>query len=162
MFAPVPKGGFLSRRIWIIVLLAVVAGALAVVLSVLAATGPATIRITDVQTADTLVDRGDRGIQAGDLEIIRQLLYNRRVSSSPIGRSYILCTMLTKSMRMCTATYTLPKGTLVTSVTTGTRLLYEAAITGGTELYNNARGALVVTTTALKPRREVLVFRLAG
>jgi hypothetical protein len=151
-----------SRRIWIIVLLAAVAGALAVVLSVLAATGPATVRVTDVQTGDTFVDRGDRGVSAGDLEIVRQLLYNRRVSANPIGRSEILCTMLSKSARMCTATYTLPKGTIVTSAATGTRLLYEAAIIGGTELYNNARGALVVTTTALNPRREVLVFRLAG
>ena len=35
-------------------------------------------------------------------------------------------------------------------------------IVGGTELYDNARGSLVVTTTSLKPRREVLVFRLTG
>jgi hypothetical protein len=44
----------------------------------------------------------------------------------------------------------------------GSRLIYELAIVGGTELYDNARGSLVVTTTALTPRRQVLVFRLAG
>jgi hypothetical protein len=44
----------------------------------------------------------------------------------------------------------------------GTRLLYETAIVGGTGLYDNARGSLVVTTTALHPRRQILVFRLSG
>jgi hypothetical protein len=151
-----------SRWIWIATLLIAVAAACTAAALTGASTGPATIRITDVQSSYKLVDRGLEGSTVGDVEIIRQLLYNRRVSTKPIGRSEILCTLLTKNTRMCTANYTLPKGTIVTTAATGTRLLYEAAIIGGTELYNNARGALVVTTTSLKPRREVLVFRLAG
>ena len=143
--------------------LIVLTGALAAAGPAAPATGPATIRITDVQTSYALVDRGRHGPTAGDLETIRQLLYNRRVSSKPIGRAEILCTLFTKKTRMCTAIYTLPKGTIVTTAATGSRLLYEAAITGGTELYDNARGSLVATTTSLKPkRREVLVFRLTG
>src|SRR5262245_28096167 len=46
-----------------------------------AATGPATVRITNVQTSLRAIDQGPRGHGAGDLEIIRQSLYNRRVSS---------------------------------------------------------------------------------
>jgi hypothetical protein len=43
-----------------------------------------------------------------------------------------------------------------------TRLLYTAAIVGGTGLYDNARGTLTVTAKGLKPRRELLLFRLSG
>ena len=139
-------------------------GALAAVLAVpaLAATGPGTIRITNTETSFKSIDGGRRGRGAGDLEIIRQLLYNRRVTSKPIGRATILCTLITRNSRSCTATYVLPKGSIVTSGMIGSRLIYELAIVGGTELYDNARGSLVVTTTALNPRRQVLVFRLAG
>jgi predicted secreted Zn-dependent protease len=139
---------------------AVLAAALAP--QAVAGTGPATIRITDVQTSYKLVDAGKRGPSAGDLEIIAQSLYNRRVTTRAIGRANILCTMLGKDLRSCTATYVLPKGSIMTSGVIGSRLIYELAVIGGTELYDNARGSLVVTTTALKPRRQVLVFRLSG
>jgi hypothetical protein len=127
-----------------------------------ATTGPATIQITDQQTSDVYIDQGAKGRGPGDLEIIRQSLFNRRVSSKPIGHADIVCTFLTSTTRACTGTYALPKGDVVTSGEMGSRLLFELAIVGGTELYDNARGMLVVTTTALKPRREVLVFRLSG
>ena len=42
------------------------------------------------------------------------------------------------------------------------RLLCEFAVVGGTGIYDNARGTLTVTSTSLRPRREVLVFRLVG
>jgi len=127
-----------------------------------AGTGPATIRITDTQTEDTLVNRGEPGAVAGELEIIRQVLYNRRVSAKAIGHAIILCTLVGGDTRMCTGNYTLPRGTLVTTGAITSRLLYEIPIVGGTDLYDNARGLLVVTTTSLKPRREILLFRLAG
>jgi hypothetical protein len=136
--------------------------AAAAVLPADADTGPATIRITDVQTDHVLVDRGRPGRGAGDVEIIRQALYNRRLSSKPIGTADVVCTMLGGSRRMCNGTYALPKGSLMTTGAIGNRLLFEVAIVGGTELYANARGTLVVTTTSLSPRRQVLVFRLAG
>ena len=56
----------------------------------------------------------------------------------------------------------LPKGSLVVTGAIESRLLYEIAIVGGTGLYDNARGTLTVTSTHIKPRREVLVFRLTG
>lgn len=127
-----------------------------------AGTGPATISITDKQTKDVVVDEGARGASPGDVEIIHQALYNRRVTAKPIGQADVVCTTLVAGRRMCTGSYTLPKGTIVTSGAIGNRLLYELAIVGGTDLYDNARGSLVVTTTSLNPRREVLVFRLTG
>jgi hypothetical protein len=127
-----------------------------------AATGPATVRITNVQTSLSFVDQGPPGHGAGDLEIIRQSLFNRRVSRRAIGRASVVCTMLGGMNRSCSATYVLPKGSLMTSGMIGSRLLYELAVVGGTGLYDNARGSLVVTTTALNPRQQVLVFRLAG
>jgi hypothetical protein len=80
-----------------------------------------------------------------------------------IGSAEILCTMLSKTAGICSGAYQLPKGTIVTTGEVGpTSLRYAVAITGGTELYDNARGSLVVTTTSLRPRREVLIFRLTG
>jgi hypothetical protein len=72
------------------------------------------------------------------------------------------CTYLDRRNRTCTATYVLPRGSLVASGAIQTRLLYEIAIVGGTGLYDNARGSLTVTSTHLRPRREVLLFRLTG
>ena len=42
------------------------------------------------------------------------------------------------------------------------RDIYELAILGGTGLYNNARGTLTSIRTAKSPRKEFLIFRLAG
>lgn len=44
---------------------------------------------------------------AGDLEIIAQSLYNRLVSVKPIGDAYLVCTLLDKRVRSCTAIYVL-------------------------------------------------------
>jgi len=126
-----------------------------------AATGPAQVRITDVQVSYHVV-RPSNGAVAGSTELIRQRLYNQRVSQRPIGRSSMLCTYFDRRQRSCTATYVLPKGSLVVSGAIESRLLYEIAIVGGTGLFDNARGTLTVTSTHIKPRREVLVFRLTG
>jgi hypothetical protein len=125
-------------------------------------TGPATITISGLQTRFTLVDHGAEASGAGDLEIIHQRLYTRRMSAKAIGSADILCTLLSKTTSMCSGSYQLPKGMIVTSGDVGSQLRYELAITGGTELYDNARGSLTVTTTSLKPRRELLRFRLTG
>jgi hypothetical protein len=126
-------------------------------------TGPATIAITDLRTSLTRVDLGAHGTSAGDLEIVHQRLFNRRFRARAIGSADILCTLLSKATSTCTGTYQLPRGTIVTSGEVGaTTLLYQLAIIGGTELYDNARGSLVITTTSLHPRREQLVFRLTG
>lgn len=126
-----------------------------------ATTGPAQIRITDLQISRRMVRPASHSIP-GSVEIVRQALYNPSVTPKPIGRSDVVCTYLDARERSCTGTYFLPKGSLVVAGALETRLLYEIAIVGGTGLYDNARGTLTVTSTHLKPRREVLLFRLTG
>jgi hypothetical protein len=125
-------------------------------------TPPAQIRITDVQASYRYVPSAGGG-PAGGLEIVRQRLYNPRISGKQIGHADLVCTYIDAQVRTCTGTYALPRGSLVVEGVIQSRLLYEIAVVGGTGLYDNARGSLTVTSTALRPkRREVLLFRLAG
>ena len=135
--------------------------ALVAAVGAVGATGPAQIRITDVQVADRIVPP-QKGGRAGTIETIRQQLYNPSLSRRPIGRSLIVCTFSDSRDRMCSGTYVLPTGSIVVSGALQSRLLYEIAVIGGTGAYDNARGTLTVTATHLKPRHEVLVFRLVG
>jgi hypothetical protein len=125
-----------------------------------AQSGLATIRITGIETKLARVDVLPLGRSPGDLEFISQALYSRQGSGSVIGRADIVCTFLGGTKRSCSATYLLPRGRIVTDGVIADRLVYEHAITGGTELYDNARGTLMVTTTGRRPRRQVLFFRL--
>jgi hypothetical protein len=123
-----------------------------------AATGPAGIRITDEQRADTTLGRG-----VGAREIVRGSLFQRGRARKVLGSSVLLCTYVSRSQRFCSAMYTLPRGTIVASGSVGdSRLLYQLAIDGGTGLYDNARGTLTSTTYSLHPRRAVLIFTLTG
>ena len=124
-------------------------------------TGPSQIRITDVQVSDRVIPPVEGG-RAGTVETIRQQLYNPSRSRLPIGRGLIVCISSDSSDRMCTGSYVLPKGTLVVTGSLQSRLLYEIPIVGGTGLFDNARGTLTVTASHLRPRHEVLVFRLVG
>ena len=127
-----------------------------------AATGPATIRITSREISRVRVDLGRPGRGAGDTEIVRQNLFNRRVRSKPIGHSEFVCTLTTATTRACTVTIFLPKGRLVAGGSIQYQDLYELAVLGGTRLYDNARGTLTVIRTTRKPRRHIFLFRLSG
>lgn len=144
-------------------MLGVVLAALAVALAADAtheATGPATVRLTDRQLTLKRIAAGDSGL--GDVEIARLTLYAPDNASRPIGHAVLTCTFVSRSERSCDGTYVLPAGMILTAGVLTTRLLYSAAIVGGTGLYNNARGTLTVTAKGLKPRREFLLFRLSG
>jgi hypothetical protein len=128
-----------------------------------AATGPATIRITNVQDTVVRVDVGAKGKSPGDMEIIRQRLYNQRVTERSIGRSEVVCTFMDRRRaRVCRGTYFLPKGRLIVGGSLLYRQFYELAVLGGTGLYDNARGTLVVTRMGVRPVRDRVVFRLVG
>jgi hypothetical protein len=150
-----------GRKLLAAPLLALVLAAILVAAGGQAATGPAQIRITDLQTSTHLVRPAGGGI-IGTVEVIRQRLYNVRISRKPIGQATLTCTYADRRQRSCTGSYLLPKGQLVVAGAITTRLLYEIAIVGGTGIYDSAHGTLTVTSTQLKPRREVLLFRLAG
>jgi hypothetical protein len=124
-------------------------------------TGPSQIRITDVQVANRVIAPVEGG-RAGTIETIRQRLYNPSISKRAIGRSLIVCISSDNRDRMCNGTYVLPRGTLVVSGLVQSRLLYEIPIVGGSGLFDNARGTLTVTASHLRPRHEVLFFRLVG
>ena len=124
-----------------------------------AGTGPATIRITNRQLKVTRVDIGRTGTSPGDVEVIRQRLYNRRV----IGRSELVCTFVdNRRARSCRGTYFLPRGKLVVAGSLQYRQFYDLAVVGGTGLYDNARGTLTVTQTGRRPVRDLVIFRLVG
>ena len=127
-----------------------------------AATGPSTIRITSRETSRVRVDLGRPGRGVGDTEVIRQNLFNRRIRSKPIGFSEYVCTFTTATTRACNVTIFLPKGRLVAGGSIQYQELYELAVLGGTRLYDNARGTLTVIRTTRRPRRQILLFRLAG
>jgi hypothetical protein len=122
-----------------------------------AQTGPALIRITTSQTRYTHPGSGP-----GSDEIIRQKLFNKKITKTPIGRAEMVCTFTFAKARTCRGTYFLSKGKLVVGGSISNRDIYELAILGGTGLYNNARGTLTAIRTAKRPRREFLIFRLAG
>lgn len=139
-----------------------VIASLALAAAAFSATGPSTIRITDVQVEQHSVDVGPRGKSVGDVESVHVRLYNPSITARTIGRGDMLCEYLDTRLRTCDATYSLPRGKLMVTGVISSRLLYELAVVGGTGLYDNARGMLTVTATSFAPRHEVLLFRLAG
>ncbi|HXH88621.1 MAG TPA: hypothetical protein VNI55_08455 [Gaiellaceae bacterium] len=155
----------MKRRIGT-VLLGVLVGGLALLPGVRgseAATGPATIRITDSQLSVARMDIAPRGTSPGDVEVVRQKLFNRRVTTTALGRAQLICTFVDdRRERVCQGTYFLPRGTIVVGGSLQYRQLYELAILGGTGLYDNARGMLTVTRTGRTPVRNLVIFRLAG
>ena len=127
-----------------------------------AGTGKATIPISDRVLAVTRIDVGPKGVSPGDEEIIRSRLLERGTGKT-IGRSELVCTFVDSGRsRVCRGTYILPRGKLVVGGSLLFRQFYDLAVTGGTGLYNNARGTLTVTQTARKPVRNQIVFRLVG
>jgi len=117
-----------------------------------AATGPEFIRITDRQFSYKRVDVGAPGRSPGDQEIVYDKLFNRKITPKPIGSAQFLCTFTVGNTRMCTATFSLPKGELVATGRVRFRQFYDLAIVGGTRLYDDARGTLTVTRTTSAPR----------
>ena len=127
-----------------------------------AATGPAAIRITNRDVRYARIDVGRSGRSAGDTEVIKQLLFNKRITPKPIGHAELVCTFTIPPSRSCRGTIFLPRGKIVVGGSIYVRHIYELAILGGTGLYDNARGTMTGTRFRRKPRSEILVFRLVG
>ena len=127
-----------------------------------AVTGPGKIRLTSRELSRVRVDAGKPGRGPGDVEVIRENLFNKRLKLRPFGHADYVCTFITSETRSCTATIFLPRGRLVVGGSIRFPELYELAVLGGTRLYDNARGTLTVIRTTTRPRRHILLFRLAG
>ena len=64
----------------------------------------------------------------GDFDQYTSLIYNRRITQKPIGRSSMLCTTVSSSNQSCSATYFLPQGQIVVQGVIGSRLIYAMAV----------------------------------
>jgi hypothetical protein len=122
--------------------------------------GPGTIRITSLDVKVRLVNRGAPSRGAGDVLLVRQLLFNKGIRKEAIGHTDLVCTYTSPRDRQCNGTYSLPRGTIVVAGSLHFRDFFRLAVVGGTELYDNVRGTLTVTRYTRKPRREILIFRL--
>jgi len=122
--------------------------------------GPGVIRITSKQISRAHFDRGLRGPSAGDLDIVRTLLYNRRVTSRAIGHAELVCTATGIRSSDCNGTFFLPKGKIVVQGPRTFPELFEVAVVGGTGLYDNVHGTLTITSLGGKPPRQLVFFRL--
>jgi len=125
-----------------------------------ALTRPGTVTLSAATKVHTHIDAGASGRSPGDVDIYRFVLYNKRIQARPLGHADMVCTTITGSTQNCNATYFLPRGELVVSGVIGSRLIYVLAVVGGTDLYNNVRGTLTVTSVHRAPARDLLVFRL--
>ena len=129
-------------------------------------TAPGTIRITDREVKRSRVDVGVHGRSTGDVLVLSQLLFNRRVTPKALGHGEMICTFLGSGASLgggssnCTGTFFLPKGKIMVQGVIHSRLFYELAVVGGTGLYENVRGSLTVTSLGENPWRELLLFRL--
>jgi hypothetical protein len=124
--------------------------------------GPSVVRITSIEVQHKRVDVAPHGLSAGDTDISRALLYNRRITKKAIGHGEIVCTFTGGPSRVCSGSFVLPRGRIVVGGAILYRQLYQLAVLGGTDLYDGAHGTLTVTSVAKKPPKDVLLFRLAA
>ena len=111
-------------------------------------------------TAST--DIGTEGPSAGDRSFQGLLLTDRR--GNIVGHGSVICTFLGQilpgSVSQCLGNYTLPLGRIVALGTRQRRDYYLLAVVGGTGVYSQALGTLIVSTVAMSPRKERLLFSL--
>jgi hypothetical protein len=117
--------------------------------------GPALIRVNAI----TEVDRND-GVRLTQGSWIHDRQGRR------IGWVIVVCRNLGSggplgsATALCDGTYLFPKGRIQAAGMRKSRSSYMLAVTGGTGLYSNAGGVLLVRTTRLNPRTETLLFSL--
>jgi hypothetical protein len=127
---------------------------------------PSTVRITNEEISREAVDLGDPGKSAGDLLIVTQLLYNKRITQRAIGHEELNCTFLGRGgvlgggARSCQLTIYLPQGRIVALGNVHNLVLYSLPVVGGAGLYDNVGGSVTVTYLGSTPRRQLLLFRL--
>jgi hypothetical protein len=157
----------MQRIRWILPLV-VLAGAIAAsgVLASSELTRPGVVRITNGELAREVVDLRAPGPSAGDQLVVSQLLFNRRITETPLGHEELLCTYLGRGgvlgggSRSCTMTFFLPEGKLVVAGAVHNLLLFTLPVVGGTGIYDNVGGTLTATFLGSQPIRQLLLFRL--
>ncbi len=148
-----------AKLAWVTAVGAVAVGAVALP-GALALNRPGTVTISSAKSKHMYVDAGTPGRGPGDVDVYRSILYNKRIQAKPLGHAEMVCTSVTATTQNCNGTYFLPRGEIVVSGVVSSRLIYILAVVGGTDLYNNVRGTLTVTSVRRSPPRDLLVFRL--
>ena len=121
---------------------------------------PGLIRLTSKEIKRNVVNSGAASRGPGDVVVIRQLLYNKGIRTTPIGHSDMVCTFTGNRSRQCNGTYSLPRGKIIVAGSVRYWEFYKLGISGGTDLYADVRGSETATLYARGPRKEILVFRL--
>jgi hypothetical protein len=121
---------------------------------------PGNIRITDRLVVHTHVDVAHGRSSAGNFDFYRELLYNKGITSKPIGHSDMTCISTGTGSSNCNGTYFLPKGEIMVGGVIDSRLFYELGVLGGTGVYSNVRGTLTTTYLGGLPSRDFLLFQL--
>jgi len=117
--------------------------------------GPALIRVTAVTDFE-------RGLDGPDVQV--STIRDRR--GDRIGWAVVLCRdlggggPLGSASAYCFGTYSFPKGRIQTTGTRKSRSSYVMAVVGGTGLYSNVGGVLLVRMIDEGPRTERLLFSL--
>lgn len=124
--------------------------------------GPALVRIFATTQGTATVDVGLQGRSAGDRSFQGVILFDRRERT--IGHGSVTCISLGRvlpgTVTQCTGIFVLPRGRIMTLGHRQRRDFYVLAIVGGTGLYSNTLGTLIVSTVSRNPRRERLLFSL--
>lgn len=123
--------------------------------------GPAVIDITQEQVRHT----GQR-LAVDDDEFWLYQTYNRRITGAAIGYSVLRCEFygrggpLGTGVSDCSAVYAFARGKIVARGILKSRSYYALAIVGGTGIYSNVRGQVLVKTIGSRPHEERLLFGL--
>ena len=114
------------------------------------APGRATIRLT----ATEIGSESTRPPKAlGAMSVTTMHLYNRSVRRGALGSATLVCAylgaggVLGPGRSQCTATYSLPRGTILAEGQLATRFFYQLVVVGGTGLYANVHGTMVASTS---------------
>ena len=123
---------------------------------------PGYIRVTTEPKRFYLADLGRPGRSPGDVEVVWQTVFNRRITQRPIGHYEMVCTYSFGPSRSCELTLFFQRGRIVAAGALRTRRVFQLAVTGGTQFYENAQGTMTVTRTRSKPSRDRVVIKLIG
>jgi len=120
---------------------------------------PVTVRVIEHALTDTVVDTGAAGDTSGDLLTFHNPVFNA-ADASQVGRDQGECTRIVVGASWeCTWTTFLPGGHLTVEGPFFDTRDSVLAVTGGTGVYRNARGAMLLRSRAGGTEFE-FVFRL--
>ena len=103
----------------------------------------------------------ERTEKQGDVLVVNGTLWNKRITSRPIGSSIAYCPApFDEIVSLCHVIFRFPKGYIVGIGIVSSGVYYRLSIVGGTGYYRNVGGQVVSTTLRAKPRWDRLIFSL--